>query len=170
MKPKKIFIPDNGRYPGNSLPVLVYKSALKLPRLFPAKYIKKLFQKNGWTRNWKDGIYTYDHYHSNTHEVLGVSKGKSTIRFGGEKGPEITLEKGDVVVIPAGVAHKNLGRKNDLTCVGGYPEGKYPDSNYGEKGERPKADYKIASLSLPKCDPVFGENKGLVRIWKDITE
>jgi uncharacterized protein YjlB len=75
-QPQQYFVKDDGVFPNNSLPILLYPKVLHLPRLFPALAVRKLFQKNNWGNNWKQGIYTYHHYHSITHEVLGVCKGK----------------------------------------------------------------------------------------------
>jgi len=86
--------------------------------------------------------------------------------LGGEKGIVLFILEGDVLVIPAGVAHMNLGKENDVTCVGGYPEGREFDMNYGTDAERPRADHNIAALPMPNTDPVFGENGPLGKIWK----
>ena len=88
-KPEQFFVKDDGIFPNNSLPILYYPGALDLPKLFPALAIKKLFKQNNWTNNWKYGIYTYHHYHSTSHEVLGVCKGETLLQLGGELG--ITL-------------------------------------------------------------------------------
>jgi uncharacterized protein YjlB len=40
--------------------------------------------------------------------------------------------KGDVLLIPAGVAHKNVGASIDFKCVGAYPGGKEFDINLGK--------------------------------------
>src|SRR4051812_40962438 len=109
--PIEYILKDNGVFPNSALPVLHYKQILNLPVIFPAAAIRALFKKNGWTNNWKKGIYTYHHYHSITHEVLGVVKGKTILQLGGDDGIKIVIEKGDVVVVPAGVAHKNLRRE-----------------------------------------------------------
>jgi uncharacterized protein YjlB len=71
-----------------------------------------------------------------------------------------------VLVIPAGVAHMNLGKENDVTCIGAYPDGRDYDMNYGKPGERPKSDHNIASLPLPGTDPVFGKKGALLQLWK----
>ena len=82
-------------------------------------------------------------------------------------GPVILfVEKGDVLVIPAGVAHINLGEENDVICVGGYPGGRDYDIKRGRKDERPRADKNIAEVPLPQTDPVFGKRGGLLKIWK----
>jgi uncharacterized protein YjlB len=72
---------------------------------------------------------------------------------------------GDVVIIPAGVAHCNLDKQNSVTCIGGYPQGKDYDMNYGHPGERPATDHNIAKLAIPTHDPVFGKLKGLPFFW-----
>jgi uncharacterized protein YjlB len=153
-------------FPNNSLPILLYPKVLHLPRLFPALAVRKLFQKNNWGNNWKQGIYTYHHYHSITHEVLGVCKGEALLLLGGEQGVTLFVEEGDVLIIPAGVAHMNLGEEKDVICVGGYPDGKDYDMNYGKKSERPATDENIASVTLPLTDPVFGKKDGLLKLWK----
>jgi len=162
----QLFVKDDGIFPNNSLPILFYPQVLKLPKLFSATAIKKLFQTNGWKNNWKQGIYTYHHYHSITHEVLGVCQGETLLLLGGEDGITVFIRGGDVLVIPAGVAHINLGKENDVSCVGAYPDGRDYDMNYGKPGERPKADNNITSLPLPDADPVFGKNAGLLKIWR----
>ena len=86
-------IKDNGIFPGNSLPVLVYKKALKVPWFFAAKKIKELLSKNNWSNNWRNGIYTYHHYHSTTHEAMAVIKGRSVLLMGGENGKLIVIER-----------------------------------------------------------------------------
>jgi uncharacterized protein YjlB len=165
-KPEQYFVKDDGIFPNNRLPILYYPKVLKLPNLFPSHAIKKLFQKNNWKKNWAQGIYTYHHYHSTTHEVLGVCKGETLLLLGGENGITIFIEEGDALVIPAGVAHMNLGKENDVTCVGGYPDERDYDMNYGYADERPRVDHNIASLPLPETDPVFGGKGGLLEIWK----
>ena len=170
--PQKIFVEyshilkDDGVFPNSELPVLIYKDVLDFPLFFDAVYITNLFEKNHWSSSWKGGMYTYHHYHSNTHEVIGVYKGKTTVLLGGEKGVTITVEKGDVLIIPAGVAHKNMGQENDVACVGAYPGGIKHDTCTGKPGERPLADTQIALVALPDRDPVLGLKGGTEKYWK----
>jgi len=166
MKPEQYYVKDDGIFPNSRLPILYYPQTLQLPKLFPSYAVKKLFQENNWKNNWTQGIYTYHHYHSTTHEVLGVCKGETLLLLGGEEGITIFIQEGDVLVIPAGVAHINLGKENDVTCVGGYPDGRDYDMNYGNADERLRVDQNIASLPLPETDPVFGKKGGLLEIWK----
>jgi uncharacterized protein YjlB len=164
---KEFLVKGNEQFPNSRLPVLLYKRVLKLPVLFTAGHVEKLFQSHDWTNNWRNGIYTRHHYHSNTHEAMACIKGSTMLLLGGENGKLIHFEKCDVLIIPAGVAHKNLGKENDVCCVGGYPGGLSFDMNFGEPGERPSADQRIAEVALPSFDPVYGDSEnGLVAAWK----
>ncbi|MDO3643219.1 hypothetical protein [Mucilaginibacter sp. L3T2-6] len=158
-------IEDNGIFPGNRLPALLYKNAIHIPLLFPATHVKNIFRENGWTNSWDAGIFTYHHYHSITHEVLGIYSGKTSVQLGGDNGQQLVLEKGDVLIIPAGVAHKNLGDEGDVGVIGAYPDGRDYDMNYGKPGERPATDMNIARIQLPAKDPVKGIFGALLKYW-----
>jgi uncharacterized protein YjlB len=156
---------DDGLIPNSQFPLLVYQGAIKLPAHDPASTFEELFESNNWGATWRDGIYTYHHYHSTSHEVLGVYSGSATVQFGGEKGIKQKVRAGDVIIIPAGVAHKNFGASSDFGVVGAYPGGAEWDMNYGQKSERPEADQNIARVALPKSDPVYGAHGPLLEQW-----
>ena len=166
VEPKQYFVKGDAIFPNSRLPVLHYENILQVPKLLPGIAIRKLFQQNDWKNTWKQGIYTYHHYHSVTHEVLGVCKGETLLMLGGEEGISLLIREGDVLVIPAGVAHMNLGKENDATCVGAYPEGRDYDMKYGKEGERPAADENIGATPLPHTDPVYGKDGPLLKLWK----
>ena len=160
-EPEVIALTDDGTFPNNErLPVLVYRGVLR-----GADEMEKTFHRNGWGGSWRNGIYEYHHYHSTAHEVLGVARGSARVQLGGPKGSQFDLEPGDVVVIPAGVAHKNLGSSSDFVVVGAYPKGQDYDMNYGKSGERPGADENIARTPLPEADPVYGSEGPLLDHW-----
>lgn len=157
---------DDGTFPNNALlPLLIYPKVIHFGKDDNERIVKEIFESNGWTNSWKDGIYDYHHYHSTAHEVLGIISGSARIQFGGASGISVFLEKGDVVVIPAGVAHKNLDSDDDFLCVGAYPEGQQYDMNYGKEGERPQTDNNIKALPLPEADPIYGMNGPLIKNW-----
>lgn len=166
--PELYLVKDDGVFPNNTLPILYYPKVLELPKLFAGGYVRNLFAKNNWSNNWKAGIYTYHHYHSVTHEVIGIIKGETLLQLGGENGKTLFVEKGDVLVIPAGVAHMNLGKENDVTCIGGYPGGKNYDMHYGYADERPAVDENIAAVPLPATDPVYGEKGNIRALWGNV--
>jgi uncharacterized protein YjlB len=72
---ERITLRDNGVFPNSRYPALLYKGALDIPLLFKGAHVGHLFERNGWSNNWDAGIYEYHHYHSITHEVLGIYKG-----------------------------------------------------------------------------------------------
>ena len=97
---------------------------------------------------------------------MGVYKGQTTLLLGGEQGVKLDLKRGDVLIIPAGVAHKNLGKENDVKCVGAYPGGIQYDMRYGKTEDRPAADLTIKNVLKPDKDPVLGTQPGgLVDQW-----
>ena len=159
-------LPDDGAYPNNArLPLLVYQAAVRLPEADPAATFEALFSANGWGGAWRNGVYGFHHYHSTAHEVLGVYRGSARVQLGGEEGVVFEVQPGDVVIIPAGVAHKNLGVRGAFGVVGAYPRGQRPDMNYGREGERPRADQAIARVAQPGADPVYGPQGPLTERW-----
>jgi uncharacterized protein YjlB len=155
---------DDGRVPNNpKLPLVVYRLALT-PSDHLASHFEKCFAENGWTNSWRDGIFDYHHYHSNTHEVLGVAQGEARVRFGGESGEGLTLSAGDVAILPAGTGHKRESASDDFLVVGAYPDGRDYDICRGDPAEHDRAVARIAQVSLPKQDPVFG-GRGVV-VWQ----
>ena len=158
-------IKESGHFPNNNhLPVIIYRTAVKLDKKEIS--FEDVFTDHGWQNCWRNGIYDYHHYHSTAHEVLGILSGKVTIQLGGPNGPAFKLAKGDAVVLPAGMAHKNLGSSSDFICVGAYPEGQDYDMNYGEASERLNTDENISRVPLPSTDPLYGHHGPLLTAWK----
>jgi uncharacterized protein YjlB len=159
---------DDGQFPNNQMfSLLVYKGAFLLHPGDEPAVIQKLFAANGWTNSWVDGIYDYEHYHSNTHEALGIFCGTADVHLGGpENGVCIELVRGDVVIIPAGVAHRCVNSSADFCCVGAYPGGAEYDILTGKAGERPASDERIHQVPFPGKDPVYGANEGLNVCWR----
>ena len=159
---------DNGPIPNNPrLPLLIYRGVLSLPADDPAAVCERVFAYWNWRGSWRNGIYPFHHYHSTSHEVLGISAGHANVRLGGEGGGgiEAVLAAGDVVVIPAGVGHCNLGASGDFGVVGAYPDGHTWDLLRGRPGERPQADENIRRLPLPTNDPLYGPDGPLRQLW-----
>ncbi|MCP4397543.1 MAG: hypothetical protein GY801_09630 [bacterium] len=157
---------DDGIYPNNErLPLLAYQGAVQLHGADSAALFEKLFRAHHWGGSWRNGVFNYHHYHSSAHEVLGVYGGTAQVQLGGEQGLVLSIQAGDVLIIPAGVAHKNLGGSRDFHVVGAYPDGQRPDICYGRDGERPQADRNIARLARPQEDPLYGADGPLFEHW-----
>jgi uncharacterized protein YjlB len=159
-------IKENGLFPNNDkLPVLLYKNVLALHSGNTAKTVEDLFEKNVWSNSWRNGIFNYHHYHSITHEVLGVYKGSCSVALGGDDANLFFIKPGDVLVIPAGVAHKNVESTNDFACVGAYPGGSDYDIKKGTKKDKEEAVKNLKKVRLPETDPVYGKG-ALQQYWK----
>ena len=157
---------DDGSVPNNSdLPLVVYRGALDTGH-DAATRCEALFAQNGWSGGWRGGVYSYHHYHSTAHEALGIVAGRAQVRFGGDDGEVVEVRAGDVVVIPAGVAHKGESASPDLLIVGAYPGGKGPDMRVPGKGDRLQAIANIAAVPLPASDPVGGTAGPIVEDWR----
>ena len=165
IQPEKLFFKDDGSIPNSKFPVLVYRDVFEERGKAGALWLEQKFASNNWTNSWRDGVYPYHHYHSTSHEVLGVYSGRVLLHLGGEQGKKVKVSAGDILVIPAGVGHKNLD-SDELGVVGAYPEGRSWDLLRGREGERPKADQNIAAVPIPATDPLLGNNDGLPTIWK----
>jgi uncharacterized protein YjlB len=162
--PEQFRFKDDGVFPNSVLPLLVYRQAFTT-EADRASIIEQYFSENDWTNSWRNGVYSFAHYHSTTHEALGVYCGAATLRVGGEHSSDVKVYAGDVIVIPAGVAHQNVGASADFAVVGAYPDGREWDLLRGHTGERPGADHNIAALPIPDNDPIYGAKGPLRQIW-----
>ncbi|MDB5192659.1 MAG: hypothetical protein JWQ96_2222 [Segetibacter sp.] len=161
------FSPDKG-FPNNmKLPVLYYQNVLALNETSEQE-VKDLFEKNGWSNFWTDSIKTEHHFHSNSHVAMAILKGNCMIQLGGEDGSIQKLTTGDVLLIPVGVAHKNVGESEDFLCLGAYPKGQDHDMKEGKMEEKGEAEEEIAKVELPDFDPIFGDKGPVKEHWHKV--
>ena len=167
MKAETFLFADDGDIPNNRLPLIVYVGAIALPKHDVASAFEDLFHGNGWGRSWRSVVFPFHHYHSNTHEVLGIAAGNVTLRMGGEVGgATIEARTGDALLIPAGVGHKRLSPSDGLVVVGAYPPG--PDYDLLREGAEDKARIRarVAAVAIPPTDPVGGKDGAMRTLWK----
>jgi uncharacterized protein YjlB len=158
---KIFYLEDDGTIPNNpDIPVLIYPDAVK-----NTEDMEKVFHQNRWRNSWVNGIHDFHHYHSNAHEVLGVKEGEATVQLGGSKGVKITLQKGNVLLLPAGTGHKKLNASHDFQVVGAYPDGADYNMKEGTLKERPQVLIDIKRVPLPELDPVFGNKGPVIKYW-----
>ncbi|CAL8584681.1 hypothetical protein XPA_010267 [Xanthoria parietina] len=154
-------IPSLGRIPNTSIqgkPLLIYHGAFRAGA--GASRIASHLRSVGVVDpQWRYTMYSTSHFHSNTQEVLSVASGKAKLCFGGEENPhrvEAVMEQGDVMVVPAGVAHRLLeDMDGGFTMVGSYPKGSSWDMCYGKEGEDEKVK-AIEHLGWFDRDPIYG--------------
>lgn len=150
---QKFHFQDDGTYPNNKLPVLYYEKAFD-----HTDTIRETFHTNRWRNSWVNGIFPYHHYHSTAHEVLGVLSGHATVQLGGPDGEQLNVSRGDVIVLPAGTAHKRIQQSNDFQVLGAYPDGMSFDMKTDKSGEYSQALQQIPNVPIPKLDPVTGNS------------
>ncbi len=134
LKVMKYQIPSHGLVPNTSIqnkPLMIYKSTFG--SAINASQMESHLNLIGVvTPQWRYTMYSFDHFHSTSHEVLCIASGKAKLCFGHEENPkkvEQVLEKGDVIVMPAGVSHRLLeDLQGGFQMVGCYPVGSNWDS------------------------------------------
>jgi uncharacterized protein YjlB len=166
IQPKLLYFTDDGSIPNSRYPLIVYRNAFNERDKTGARWLEDTFAANNWANSWRNGVFSYHHYHSISHEVLGIYSGAALLHLGGEKGQKVNVQAGDIIVIPAGVGHKNLGDKDGFGVVGAYPDGRNYDIKRGDPDDRPQVIQNIAAVPFPSHDPLQGKEQGLRILWK----
>jgi uncharacterized protein YjlB len=166
VEPEVLHLSRNGWVPNNDrLPVLLYRGAFKLVDGEDAAAVfETAFRRNGWPPQWRNDVYTFHHFHSTAHEILGFAAGHARLILGGEDGHETTVQAGDVAVLPAGTGHCKLSGSEDFLAIGAYP----PHQQWDVCRSAPSPDDldRMLHLPFPDTDPVGGANGPLTRLWK----
>ena len=158
---------DDGETPNNpALPLVLYRGAVDVSGADPAAAFEKAFAAHGWGDGWRNGIFDFLHFHTRTHEVLGIARGTAKVEFGGAKGETVELRAGDVAILPVGTGHRRLSCSRDLLVVGAYPAKSCIDQHRPSQVSHDKAEADIAGTPLPQQDPVFGSDGPLKQLWK----
>lgn len=163
---ERLQLARNGWMPNNEhLPVLLYRGAFHASAAsnVVASEMEAAFERNTWPAQWRNGVYRYHHYHSTAHEVLGFAGGSARIMFGGEGGLEITVNAGDVAVLPTGTGHCLLEEDSRFLVVGAYP--RYQHWDICRAAPDAVAVERMRRLPFPKSDPVHGATGDLVQAW-----
>ncbi|KAJ5633883.1 hypothetical protein N7528_001725 [Penicillium herquei] len=145
-------IPSWNRIPNTAIqckPLMIYHGAFDAT---PADLQRRLRAVGEVEPQWVYTMYSQTHFHSTTHEVLGVT-GRARLCFGGGENPqrfEPIVQRGDLIIVPAGVGHRLLD-----------DEGEEPfqmwDMCYGNSGEEKKVQ-AIRDLAWFHRDPLFGDD------------
>lgn len=159
---EKIQLSRNGWMPNNDrLPVLLYRRAFNGVSM--ATQMEAVLEKHLWPAQWRNGVYTFHHYHSTAHEVLGIAGGRAQLMLGGEDGHPVTVEAGDVLVLPVGTGHFLAHAEPNFLVVGAYPADQHWD--ICRSAPDTLAIERMRQLPFPASDPLTGKGGELVRLW-----
>ena len=84
-----------GMLPNSRFPLLIHRNGIPGGG---ADIVLARFRSNGWHNNWRyPGVYQYPHFHSTTHECLGVAAGWMELELFGRGGKRLRcrLERHD---------------------------------------------------------------------------
>ncbi|HWD28395.1 MAG TPA: hypothetical protein VG387_14595 [Rhizomicrobium sp.] len=167
-KANTYILKDDGETPNNpKMPLVVYRTPVRLsPDYDPAAIFEALFARNGWGGGWRDSMYDWLHWHTGTHEVLGIARGWLRCRMGGAKGRVLRVRAGDVMVLPAGTGHRRVAKSKDLLVVGAYPPGGGYDEKTPGDDAHDESVRAVARVPPPPTDPVYGKDGPLPRLWR----
>jgi uncharacterized protein YjlB len=150
--------PLGGAIPNHpSFPVLLYRGVGSVAAGADAS--RALFAEHGWGGSWAGGVFGFHHFHSTSHEVLGVVAGHARLELGGPGGRAFDVSAGDVLVLPAGTGHRRVTSGSGFSVVGAYPRGQehYDLLRGDDPAEVAAARERIAALGAPPRDPVGGD-------------
>lgn len=162
---ERLHLTRNGWMPNNErLPVLLYRGAFNA-RGEIADRMELTFGRNRWPAQWRNGVYRFHHYHSTAHEVLGFAAGTARLMLGGEGGHEVSVQAGDIAVLPTGTGHCLLEADPDFLVIGAYPQDQHWDIC------RAAPDFaatdRMPTLPFPPVDPVMGAIGKSFAAWQE---
>ncbi|HKK17508.1 MAG TPA: hypothetical protein VJ952_02405 [Opitutales bacterium] len=161
------FDPGEGHSNHSDLPVLLYGGVLGTEDDLEAA-LKRVFSENGWDDFHRRRVSNKNQFHLRSHEVLGVIEGSALLLLGGAAGKKIELCKNDLLLLPAGTAHRLIMGSSNFRAVSAVPEGQEEDKLLNE-GDFP-AKYclqVVQATPRPTTDPYFGHKGPLFDFWYD---
>ena len=154
---QRVYLDDDGTYPNNAqYPTLLLKAVFDGTQ---DEGVRRITADGQWTSPWAWGIFEYHHYHSKAWELLLCVRGEASVQLGGPTGPTVTISRGDSVLIPPGVAHKQLNTKGGFTLLGAYPTREFDGSVDTLTGSPTNGQRQsIIDCYMPSTEPITGLN------------
>ncbi|KAJ0279403.1 hypothetical protein CBS470a_009274 [Colletotrichum nupharicola] len=163
IQPETYVVKRTEHCPNSDFPVLVYRGVLGAGEELSEDEVSERLQQYGWVKK------------------VGIFQGRSELVFGeggsdpAGSGVRCWVRPGDVVVVPAGVAHASVADEKaapgekEYRYVGVYPE-ESPQWR-SEMGRKPLQEKQglveeVEGVGLPRMDPLYGVDGPLTKIWK----
>ncbi|KAF5521620.1 Uncharacterized protein CGCA056_v006361 [Colletotrichum aenigma] len=163
IQPETYLVKRTEHCPNSDFPVLVYRGVLGTGDELDEDEVSEKLQQYGWVKK------------------VGIFQGRSELVFGeggsdpAGSGVRCWVRPGDVVVVPAGVAHASVADEKaapgekEYRYVGVYPE-ESPQWR-SEMGRKPLQEKQglveeVEGVGLPRMDPLYGVDGPLIKIWK----
>lgn len=171
-------------WPSNAtLPILHYKPIEPPPfrsNNSLAEHFEELLPQHQWQPQWRYAMFKQHHFHSTVHECLCIFSGQAHVQLGAEDPntnldydspytKNLTVERGDVVVLPVGTGHHLVSSSRDFSMVGAYPDNApHCDMNHIDDSNKQmnRIQARIQKVPLPKLDPVQGKRGPMVKLWQ----
>ncbi len=154
---ERVLLQGDGTFPNNAVyPLLLYRAVFDAARDGDGA---ALLERNGWTRPWAWGVFEYHHYHTTAWEALLCIRGEADVQFGGPTGPVLTPTEGDLVLVPPGVAHKQLRSERGFLLLGAYPDHEgcsTPDADTVRSAPSARQERAILACPAPLRCPRWG--------------
>lgn len=168
INPDIFYFREDKHIPNSPFPLLIYRGFFDKEYDTCEDWLKKKFLANKWFPAPALRILNFTHYYSNTHIALGICAGDAKWQLGGAMGITMVIEKGDVLVIPAGVAVRHLESGLGFDLVAACSVNVVPDVRNEKNSNRALADRAIADIPVPHNDPILGPKEGLQTIWTPV--
>jgi uncharacterized protein YjlB len=164
MQTETILFEASDWVPNNpDLPVLLYRQAFA-DETDLATAFQERFAENGWRDCWRNGVFSYQHYHTRAHEVLGIARGHARLLIGGAGGRRIDVSAGDCIVLPAGTGHCRISADPNFLVVGAYPPNQDADIKTDAADQTDLQT--IRAVPSPSADPIEGNRGFLTDAWR----
>lgn len=152
---ERVYLDDDGTFANNDMyPTLLLKSVFDGTQ---AEGVRRITNDGKWTPPWAWGIFEYHHYHSRAWELLLCVRGEASVQLGEPTGPTVSISRGDSVLVPPGVAHKQLNANGGFTLLGAYPTHDF-DGSIDTLTGLPTAEQRnrIKACFVPLTEPITG--------------
>ena len=166
IQPEQLNFKDDGIFPNSPLPLLFYRDAIRAGAKDPASIFEQSFAGMIGPTRGETVFIPFPIITARRMKCWVFILALPLSRLGGEHGKNVEVHAGDVIVIPAGVAHQNVGASNDFGVVGVYAGGRQWGFASGCPGRAPQSRSQYCGFGNAGERSIYGVAGPLREIWK----